>query len=290
MNRLKSLVLIWALFWPVSSALAADASQCSRYAIKIDSFPDGRIRIPVTIEGRKLSFLLDTGGVSTTIKWEAAKEMHLPVRQSVHRLGGAGGSLLNFYVTAENVSVGDVGVKSRPIFLEPRDLPDADGTLAPDILRDYGVEVDVMAGKLSLISPDNCTDTAPSVIAIDVTKDGHVRFPVKLDGLTIIATLDTGSTTTIIGARVAGLLGVRPNSPGLAFMRSFGRYQIYSYQFQSLDFGGASMKSPRIAIAGNGFSPDTDSGLVLGMDALSQMHFTIAYGEGRLSISSAQAN
>jgi predicted aspartyl protease len=290
MNGVKSLILVLALFWPACGALAADASQCSRSTLKIDSSPDGRIRIPVTIEGRKLSFLLDTGGVSTTIKWEVAKEMHLPVRQSEHRLGGAGGSLLNFYVTAQNFAVGDVSVKNRPIFIEPRALPDADGTLAPDVLRDYGVEIDATAGNLSLISPDYCTKDATAVIAMDVTKDGHVRFLVKLNGQAIVAILDTGSTTSLIGARIAGLLGVRPNSPGLAFMRNIGQYQIYSYTFQSLDFGGVSMKSPRIAIASNGFSPDTDNGLVLGMDALRLMHFTIAYGEGRLFISSAPAN
>jgi len=101
MNGVKSLILVLALFWPACGALAADASRCSRSTVKIDSLPDGRIRIPVTIEGHKLSFLLDTGGVSTTIKWESAKEMRLAVRQSVRQLAGVGGSLLNFYVTAE---------------------------------------------------------------------------------------------------------------------------------------------------------------------------------------------
>jgi len=183
-----------------------------------------------------------------------------------------------------------VGVKNRPIFIESRDLPDVDGTLAPDVLRDYAVEIDATAGTLSLVSPDYCAKTATAVIAMDVTRDGHVRFPVKLDGQTIVATLDTGSTTSLIGARLAGLLGVRPNSPGLAFIRNIGQYQIYSYPFQSLDFGGVSIKNPRIAIASNGFSPDSDSDLVLGMDALRQVHFTIAYGEGRLFISAAPAN
>ena len=177
-----------------------------------------------------------------------------------------------------------------PESFESRDLPDADGTLASDVLRDYDVEIDATAGNLSLISPDFCTANATAVIAMDVTQDGHVRFPVKIDGQTIIATLDTGSTTSLIGARAAGLLGVRPNSPGLAFIRDIGQYQIYSYPFQSLDFGGASIKNPRIAIASNGFSPGTDSDLVLGMDALRQMHFTIAYGERRLFILAAPAN
>ena len=290
MKRIKLLILVLALFWPACSALADDTSRCPRPTLKIDSLPDGRVRVPVTIEGHKLSFLLDTGGVSTTIKWEVAKEMHLPVRQSEYQLRGVAGRLLNFYVTAENFSAGDVDLKNRPIFIETRAFSDVDGTLAPDVLRNYDVEIDATAGNLSLITPDYCAKTATAVIAMDVTREGHVRFPVKVNGQTVIATLDTGSTTSLIGAKVASLMGVHPNSPGLIFISNIGQYQIYTYPFQSLDFGDVSIKNPQIAIASDGFSPDTDNGLLLGMDALRQAHFTIAYGEGRLFISAAEAN
>ncbi len=255
-----------------------------------NSLLDGRVRIPVTVEGRKMSFLLDTGGVGTTIKWELAREMGLPVRQGAIQLAGVGGTLLNFYATAENFSVGDVRVKNRPIYIEARDLPDADGTLASDILRDYDVEIDIGGGALSLISPDFCAETATAVIAMDVAPNGHVRFPVKIDGKIIIATLDTGSVTSFISLRAAALLGIYPNSPGLALMHDTGQYQIYAYPFQSLDFGGVLVKNPHITIVSDRFMPGAASDLVLGMDALRQIHFTIAYGDKRLFISAAPAN
>ena len=248
MNQIKKLISVLALFLSPYSTLAADASDCSRSTLKFESLPDGRIRIPVTIEGHKLAFLLDTGGVSTTIKWQYAKDLGLPVRQSTIHLTGVGGTALTIYATAENFSVGDVRVKNLPIFIEARDLPDADGTLAPDILREYDLELDMAGGTVTLISPDFCAVTATATIATYVAENGHVRFPVKIDGQTIIATLDTGSTTSIISMKAAELLGIYPGSTRLVLINDTGQYQIYTYPFQSLDFGGVVVKNPHVAI------------------------------------------
>lgn len=280
---------VLALVWPFAPVQAAD-TQCSRSTIKFDYFPDGRIRVPVTVENRTLSFLLDTGGIGTTIEWQQARELGLPVRQSVQRISGVGGSLMNFYVSAENVSVGGLRIKSRPIFVEARNLVGADGTLASDILRDFDVEIDLAGGNLGLIPPGYCAVAATTVIAMDVARDGHVRFPVKVDGKTLIASLDTGSAVSLIGMRAAALLGIYPNSPGLALVSDTGRYQIYTYPFQMLDMGGVAVKKPQIAVASEGFIPGTDSDLVLGMDALRQLHFIIAYGEKRLFFLAGPAN
>ena len=99
-------------------ALAADTPECplNRLAtVKIVALRDGRIKVPVTLEGHPLSFLVDTGGVITTVKWDQARQMGLPVKQNIRQLVGVGGSMLNFSVTGENFLVGDLRVKNRPI-------------------------------------------------------------------------------------------------------------------------------------------------------------------------------
>jgi hypothetical protein len=90
--------------------------------------------------------------------------------------------------------------------------------------------------------------------------------------------------------KAAALLGIYPNSPGLVLMRDTGRFQVYSYPFQSIDFGGISIKGPRILISSEGFIPGPATDLILGMDTLRQIRFTIAYGERRLFISAPHAN
>lgn len=272
---------------------AARAADCGQLAsIPTTVLPDGRVTVPVTVQGHALSFLLDTGGVSTTIKWDLAKEMGLPVKQTERQLVGVGGSTLNFALAGESFSVGSLKVENKPIYVESRPLPFADGTLAPDILHGYDVEIDMARGNLNLsptgycAAPDWAKDGA--VLAIAVAPNGHVRFPVKIDGATVAAVLDTGSAISVIGMRAAALLGVYPNSPGMQLVRDTGEYRIYAYPFQSLNIGGVIVKNPRIAIATDGFIPDDD--LVLGIDALRQMRFAIAYASRRLYIRGPQAN
>jgi predicted aspartyl protease len=268
-----------------ASPVAAQAPSCTLATVKISTTPDGRITIPVSLQDHALSFLVDTGGVSTTIKWEQAKQLGLPVKQTLRALTGVGGSLLNFAVASENFSIAELRVRNRPIYIESRPLTNADGTLAPDILRSYDVDIDLPRGSLSLMSPDHCAG-GTAAIAIDVAQNGHVRFPVKIDGKTIMATLDTGSVMSLIGMKTAALLGIYPSE--MTLLRDTGRYRLHAYPFQTLEIGGVTVKNPRIVIASDSFLPEMDSDLVLGIDALRQMHFTIAYGENRLYIAAAQ--
>jgi predicted aspartyl protease len=277
----------------IENAHAAECAPARLASVKTASLPDGRITVPVTVEGHPLSFLLDTGGVSTTVKWDAAKQASLPVRQANRPLMGVGGSMLNFTLAGQNFSLGELRVANKPIYVESRPLPDADGTLGPDILNEYDVEIDLAEGSLSLFSSGYCappewTPAGSAVLAVDVAPGGHVRFPVKVDGATVIAVLDTGSTITIMGMQTAALLGIYPTSPGLQLLRDTGRYRIYAYPFHTLEIGGVAVKGPRIAIATDGFIPSSD--LVLGMDVLHQMHLAIAYGSRRLYVTGPQGN
>jgi predicted aspartyl protease len=99
-----------------------------------------------------------------------------------------------------------------------------------------------------------------------------------------MATLDTGSTISLINMQAAASLGIYPASPQLSLVRDTGQYRLYAYPFQTMEIGPVSVKYPRIAIASDSFFPGLGSDLVLGMDALRQMHLTIAYGERRLYI------
>jgi predicted aspartyl protease len=148
---------------------------------------------------------------------------------------------------------------------------------------------------MSLAAPGHCAaplwaQNDSAAVAMEVAQSGHVRFPVKIDGKTIMATLDTGAATSLVSMRAAALLGIHPGSPGLQLVRDTGRYRLYTYPFQALEIGGVTVNKPLIAIASDGFMPGMDADLVLGIDALSQMRFNIAYGRSRLYISENQTN
>jgi predicted aspartyl protease len=277
------------------AAPAAQAQECAALAdVKGGKLPDGRVVLPVTVEGRSLYFLLDTGGIATTIKWELARGMNLPAIQAVRPLNGVGGTVLNFVVTGEDFSIGGLKVENKPIYLETRPLR-TDGTLSADILNDYDVEIDLTQYRVKLMPSGDCAaPEGASAVAIDVapngTRRGHVRFPVKIDGLTVMATLDTGATSSVIGMQAAAALGVYPGSPKLNSMRMRGSDRLYSYPFQTLQIGEVTVERPRITIASDGFLPGENNDLVLGIDALAGLKLTIAYGHNRLYLVRAQEN
>jgi predicted aspartyl protease len=277
-------------------AFAARAAECEKLAsVKGGLLPDGRVLVPVTVEGRALYFLLDTGGISTTMKWELARDMKLPVKQTTRTLTGMGGSSMNFAIEGENFSIAGLRVENKPIYVEGRPLPFADGTLSSDILRDYDVEIDLAQVRISLAASGRCEPPpGASAVAIDVAQSGahsgHVRFPIKIDGTTIMATLDTGAATSLISMRAAALLGVYPTSPELRAAGRNGPYQLYTYPFQAMEIGEVTVDKPRIIITGDSIIPGMDSEMVLGIDALAGMHLTIAYGQNRLYISGARPN
>lgn len=293
-TRAIAVLVVCLIFsFALCDARAEGCAPTRLASIKTNLMPDGRITVPVTVEGRPLSFLLDTGGVSTTIKWDLARQMGLPVQQATRGLRGVAGSVLNFVLTGENFAVGERRVENKPIYVEMRPLFGADGTLGADTLRDYDVEIDMTdrsAGTVSLFSSGFCAlpEWLGSPVAIEVARSGHVRVPVKVDGTPILAVLDTGAAVSMISMRAATRLGVRPNSPELRPVGGNGQYRIYAYPFESLELGGVVVKNPRIVIASDGLIPGND--LVLGIDALRQTRVTIAYGSNRLYIRGPEAN
>src|SRR5690349_6466403 len=114
MRRTTLLIAAMALAF-ATGAHAQDCAPALLASIKTSALADGRITLPVTVEGHALSFLLDTGGVNSTIKWDLARQMQLPVKQSERKLTGVGGSVLNFALANESLTLGALRVQDKPV-------------------------------------------------------------------------------------------------------------------------------------------------------------------------------
>ncbi len=148
------------------------------------------------------------------IKLEKAKEVGLAPTQTALGIVGVAGSMLNTYVASSLFSVGELRIKNLPIYVETRAIADADGTLSPDVLRDFDVDIDFAHDSLSLISQDHCPGrvvywtTTPSIaVPMNITGFGHVRVPVKIDGRDMMATLDTGAAHILHQCEGYSLIG-----------------------------------------------------------------------------------
>lgn len=281
-------------------AMAAETDKCALKQLAnlpLETLADGRVAIPLMVDGKPFFFMVDTGGVSLTMTWEQAQQLGHEVKRSSMQLIGVGGSAMNSYITVDSMVLGWMKGKNIPIYLETRGMKDVDGTMSPDILKGYDVDFDFARSIMNIFSKDHCpgtvvhwTKTGFVVIPMAVDDMGHVRIPIKVDGKEIMATLDTGAVNSLMSMRTAALLGIDQRTPGMKMVHDAGRNSFYSYPFKTLDLDGVTVSNPYITIASDSFTKDMGNDLILGMGILRQLHLYIAYGEQKLYITPALAN
>lgn len=296
--------LVVLVAFSAGRAHAAESPNCglTRYAeLPIITEPDGRISIPVTIAGQEMSFMIDTGGVSATMTAQRAKDLNLSIKPTNRWLSGVGGSLLNTYVRPDSFSIGKLKGEGLPIYLDPRISGlGVDGTLSPDMMKNFDVDIDFAQGKVNFFSQDHCpgkvvywTNSGHIVVPMQVAvNSGHIRIPVTVDGKSVMATIDTGAVTSVMSLNVAKSLGIAEDSPDLKLLESSGssqQYKIYSYPFKTLGLDGVTVNAPQIKVMSNEYLKGFDD-LILGVGILRQLHIYIAYGEEKLYITPALAN
>lgn len=283
-------------------AVAQEKTDCA--LIKFSDLPittltDGRFTVPVTVEGRVLNFLVDTGGVSATMTGVQAFNLGLTILPTTRELRGVAKTRLNRFARVKNFSLGRLQGVDIPVYVDHYLPAGADGTLSPDMMKQFDVDIDLARGTLSLFSQKHCPGkvvhwTRSGYVVLPMTvasRSGHIEVPVTVDGKKFVALLDTGARHSIISMRAAKALGISENSPDLKLVSDADtEYKRYDYPFKVLGFDGVSVSRPRLEIVSDNFLPGRDTDMIIGNSILRRLHLYIAYGEEKLYITPALAN
>jgi predicted aspartyl protease len=264
---------------------------------------DGRIYVSATVNGTPVSMLIDTGGFFTELSQAVVTALNLSTFHTGFRMVGLAGDTTNV-ATRASFTLGtmrsdrmDFMVMTPRHHLAP-DVADAGGILAPNLFRNYDLDLDMAGRRLQLISQDHCDgkvvywkSNALAEVPVRVTDVGHVLVPVRLDGRDLTALLDTGATVSLLNAAAA--------ESGFGLDRPRGRARVFTHDFRSLSFAGVTVSNPRLAlvpdlIRRNMGTPlrGTESHMpdvLLGMDILQRLHLYVAYKEQKLYITPAAA-
>jgi len=274
-----------------------DCRLLPKAMLEMQTMPDGRVTIPVQVDGHDYRLMVDTGGYINTLSPQLVKEQGYESQRSPGELRGMGTMRLDHYVTVKDFAIGRSHGKNFKFYVD--DFNDAfeDGTLAPQVLGAYDVDLDFAHGKLNLISPDHCpgqvtywTKFSATVIPIQIQGLTHIRIPVTIDGKEIMAVVDTGASTSYITMRAAKrYLKIDEKDPALKLRGNIpvnGMVgPVYNYPFESLNFGDIKVSHPRIQIVEDKVWDQTD--LLLGIGILRQLHIYIAYKEKKMYITPA---
>jgi len=303
----------------LSGASPADAKECGPLkrlaSADLVAQSENRLVIPVTVNGSPRQFLLDTGGIFTQIAPSAVTNLQLPIQTGAEPVYDVSGRMSSAYVKVASFSLG--GMTGNDVFLRvsPSNIG-ADGLIAPDILTRYDVEMDFAGKKLNYFLPDHCYGKViywphgdVARVPIVLADKRWIKVPVKLDGKSFMAIIDTGATRTTISTDTASdSFGLTASSPGMdpaGNVNGDPNLASHYHTFSTLTFEGVTITKPRLVIMPDRMAdiPQTQMltnlfirpmkreglpELILGMDVLKHLHLYFAFEEHNLYVTAAQ--
>lgn len=301
----------------ISTDASADDCKLGRVA-SFDFTDNGAIIIPVSIEGTSVRMALDTGSPLSAVDPNVANNLHLAQQRVMQgALYNVSGETVSYIATLHDLGLGRMHASNVHLVVWPSPMSKngtIGGSLAADLLRHYDVDIDFTTHQVSLFSQDHCpgkvvywTTDNVAVIPMHVVYSGHVIVPLKLDGQSIDAVLDTGSSYSFISQELASnSFHLSPNSPGMTQISEDGGPRgvpVYRHTFKSLELEGLSISNPEITVFENvaktheapvtgtrvGFSGESggNTDMILGLNELRHLHLYIAYKEQKLYVSPA---
>ena len=123
------------------------------------ALPDGtRVSVPLSVNGKPVSLVVDTGAGASSLTGPTAATLGLRPRSSetAHLLDKDGAPVHRYYL-ADSFQLGPLVGKRIP-FLQQADIGDAeiDGTMGPDLMARYDVEMDFAEQRLTYFSQAHC--------------------------------------------------------------------------------------------------------------------------------------
>jgi predicted aspartyl protease len=262
---------------------------------------EGGIVVPATIDGKDTPLLIDTAGIYNLLTRSAATAIGIeerPIR--IRLLLGPNGEPLSTAAVAHSFQLGNIVADKMEFAIIPdhRVGLGASGTLGPNVMANYDVEIDPAHGKVNLFAQDHCPDQAVywtrtpyASIPMRVDRQLHIIVPVTLDGQVFEATIDTGSSHSwLLYDRARDAFQWTDDTAALVPSNGHaGSVGWYKYPFQSLSLNGVDVRNPRIEVFKSDHGAGDRTALVIGMDVLSKLHTFISYSEHKLYFTGANA-
>ena len=263
---------------PVLGGAAWGCTQVASVPLVLE---DGFPLVPAVLAGRAVRFLLDTGAQGMLVTPETALALSLPLA-GMTRVMGTGGSQEARVVRLPGLRLGGAGMPELlapvlPLPVSLRGEAALAGLLGASLLARFDLDIDVPGGRLALWAPGTCPRPAGVVLPMEVSRAGEPFIPVRVNGQTLLALLDTGSRATLLTRAAARLLGVgAPVSANTAVGVDGTRTPLEHVRVR-LGLGDEAAVETAVSVT----SLQLERGdMLLGLDAVVRRRVWVAYGRG----------
>lgn len=271
-------------------------SQAAAFALQGDR---PLLFVPFSVQGTETQALLDTGAEKTALALSLTSKLDLPDDQR-HRtvlagVGGLGKERQDAMVTQFDFAGFDPGIGHYPVLDDPKGIGKNvtfGGIIGGDTLAHFDLDLDEPHHKLTVYRVSHCQGNflpwrePYSAVPMDVTWGHRLLVPVRIDGTTFKALLDTGATGTFIDSAAAEKLGVTAEilqhdangrGSGAAGVDFTGTW----HRFSALQIGPDSFPNPGLTVLDRTLH---EADLLLGQDYLRLRHVWISYRTGQLFV------
>jgi predicted aspartyl protease len=255
--------------------------------------------------GAALPFVLDTGSNLTQLRTEAAVALGLPMDPGrATPITGIGGTsrlpnaLLRHFQLGRRVFQN----LSLPVAPGGEDAGRIAGILGADLLRHGALELDLPAGLAALHDSPDCQAAPPpwpaaESLAVEITPEGLVILPLRLNGRPARALLDTGAAQTVLRQDRIAAFGIpeaalRAPPAGTIYGTGEETAVFHIHQGASIQLvtalGGIGHSTQPIIIAP--LPPSLPADLALGQDVLGRHRLWLSYAGRRLFLAASAAD
>lgn len=159
--------------------------------------------MPANVNGTQVQLLIDTGSGLSSISQKAVDVLKLKPQATDWQSYDLYGNMSQQFVSLDTLQVGPLKAKNLHLMIWPNPGLSSDGLIGGDILSHYDVELNFVARKLNLFSPDHCEGkviywpaTAGAIVPFSMRRpsagDTDIHVPITVDGKDLQAIIDTG--------------------------------------------------------------------------------------------------
>jgi predicted aspartyl protease len=182
------------------------------------------------VNGQKVGVLLDTGGATMMFR-SATSRLGLTRQQARgYRVFGIGGESYVESTKIDEFKMGSLARKNWEVMVAgDRDLGRAvDLILGEDVFTKVDIEFDLPHKRVRLFQPKECEGLVLAYWApqdarqVDLEPGPWIIIPVKINGQTMQALLDSGADVSVLDKLAAARLGLTQDSPGVTLSGTHG--------------------------------------------------------------------
>ncbi|HEY8573655.1 aspartyl protease family protein [Phenylobacterium sp.] len=290
MRRFAALFAVLALALapaPASAQVRAPTvAPAKAHTVAFEFLAERQILFPITINGHRAEAWLDSGASATIVDAAFARQIGLPLGQTVTAQGVAG-TVTGVRLSQAQVKIGDVGLPVRRVAV--MDLSDVAAVVPRPVQVILGREafqdavVDIDFGSREISFTPRAEFRPPRQRPLRLRPSGALRsFPISIEGLKTEAILDLGNSGALLldrdFAERQGLLRTRPTSTQLSVGADGARESLIA-SFDRVSVGGVRFDRV-VGVATRGLA--THAPANVGLEILSRFEVTIDFPGERL--------